>query len=184
MAKKDEAKPAAAAESDKAPKGGKGKIVLLSVLGVLLVGGGAVAGTLALTGGFDKLLGKAPAAVHEAQAGAGEARSAAPAPEYYPFEEPFVVNLLDEQGLLRYVQVKVTLMARDRKVFDHVKTNRPYLENELNFLFAAQKFAQLLTPGGKEHLRQASLERVREVLQKTSGNSGIEAVFFTSFVMQ
>ena len=57
--------------------------------------------------------------------------------------------------------------------------------DQLLLLFANQKYAVLSTREGQETLRQQALENVRSVLGKVGGHADqLEAVYFTSFVMQ
>ena len=58
------------------------------------------------------------------------------------------------------------------------------LRNGLVMLFSSQKPEDLLDREGKENLRQQALEEIQAILEAYTGNSGIDKVFFTSFVMQ
>ncbi len=109
-------------------------------------------------------------------------KSAGPA-KYQPLDPPFVVNF-DDQGVLRYVQISVSIMARDQKALDKVKENDPQIRYRLILLFSGQTFAELGTPAGKEKLQQKTLEEIQKILIAETGTPGIEAVYFTNFVMQ
>jgi flagellar FliL protein len=58
------------------------------------------------------------------------------------------------------------------------------IRNELVLLFSSKTYAALNTREGKEELQSQALASVRSVLQKEAGTQDVEAVFFTSLVMQ
>ena len=155
-----------------------GKILLIVIIVLLLViiGGGAA---LFLTGALDKLLGGNTAM---ASAGSAAAENKAP-PVYMPLDPAFVVNF-DDDGIMRYLQISVSVMARDEAIINAVLENSPRIRNGLIFLFGRQKYADMNTTRGKEQLRGEVLASIQSVLQDELGKPGIEDVYFTNFVMQ
>jgi flagellar FliL protein len=153
----------------------KGKLgLILIVLGVLLAGGGAAAYFL-LAGGSDK--DKKSAGAH------GEEAAKAPA-VYVALDPPFVVNFEAEQ-LVRFLQVTVQVMSRDPITVELIKTNDPVVRNDLLLLLGNQSYATISSREGKEKLRLEALEAVRKVVKSAGGKpEAVEAVYFTSFVMQ
>ncbi len=142
---------------------------------VLLLGGGGTAAyfILAANSGKDK---KAEAAQ--------ESRPAKGPALYVPLDPPFVVNFEAEQ-LVRFLQVTVQVMSRDQVTVDLVKSNDPVVRNDLLLLFGNQSYTTISTREGKEKLRQQALEAVRKVVANAGGKGElVEAVYFTSFVMQ
>jgi flagellar protein FliL len=114
---------------------------------------------------------------------AAEHKPAAP-PLYLALDPPFVVNFQADQ-IVRFLQVSVGVMSRDPKTLDLLKDNDPLLRNDLLILFADQKYSQLATPAGKEQLRADALAAIRKDLAQAGGDPNrVEAVYFTSFVMQ
>jgi flagellar FliL protein len=114
------------------------------------------------------------------------AKPAAPhsAPIYYKFDPAFVVNFGGE-GSARYLQVTVEAMSRDAAVMESLKNFEPAVRNDLVMLYSGQDNATLMTVEGKEKLRDATLGIIRKVLDSEGGNGkGLEAVYFTSFVIQ
>ena len=86
---------------------------------------------------------------------------------------------------MRFLQIAVQLETRDPATVELLKTNDPVVRNNLLMLFGNQTYAQLATREGKEALRNQALEDVRKVLQGAGGHpERLEAVYFTSFVMQ
>jgi flagellar FliL protein len=105
-------------------------------------------------------------------------------PLYLALDPPFVVNFQADQ-LVRFLQVSVEVMSRDQKSLDLLKSNDPVLRNDLLILFANQKYTVLATPEGKEQLRTEALASIRKDLAQAGGDPKLlEAVYFTSFVMQ
>jgi flagellar FliL protein len=103
---------------------------------------------------------------------------------YAALDPPFVVNFEAEQ-LVRFLQVTVQVMSREQATLDLLKANDPVVRNDLLLLFANQKYAVISTAEGKEKLRAEALDVVRKVIAAAGGKSDrVEAVYFTSFVMQ
>lgn len=157
-------------------KGGMLPLVLI-IVGLLIVAG-SVGAWLA----FKPKSAPAPAAA----AAAASQPTAAPraAPIYYKFDPAFVVNFGGE-GSARYLQVTVEAMSRDAAALEALKNNEPAVRNDLVLLFSSQDSATLLSAAGKEKLRAATLDAIRKVLADEGVHGEkIEAVYFTSFVIQ
>jgi flagellar FliL protein len=162
----------------------KSKLLFIIIGAVVLLGGGA--------GAFFAFKPKpAPA---DAQAAAAEKPeksekadkpgSKKVAPQFFKFDPAFVVNFGGE-GSARYLQVTVEAMSRDAAILDELKTDEPAVRNDLVVLFSSQDNATLMTTEGKEKLRQATLDIIRKNLNAEGAKgSQIEAVYFTSFVIQ
>jgi flagellar FliL protein len=152
----------------------KGKLgIILTILLLLLGGGGAAAYFLV----FAK---PDPKAAAEAAAKAAEKAPAL----YVALDPPFVVNFEAEQ-LVRFLQVTVQVMSRDPATIDLIKTNDPVVRNDLLLLLGNQNYTTISSREGKEKLRQQALEVVRKVVTNAGGKaSKVEAIYFTSFVMQ
>ena len=105
-------------------------------------------------------------------------------PIYIALDPPFVVNFEAEQ-LVRFLQVTVQVMSRDPETVDVVKANDPVVRNDLLLLLGNQHYETISTREGKEKLRAEALATVRKVVANAGGKADkIEAVYFTSFVMQ
>jgi flagellar FliL protein len=103
---------------------------------------------------------------------------------YVALDPPFVTNFEAEQ-LVRFLQVTVQVMTHDPATAELVKANDPIIRNDLLLLFSNQKYADIATRAGKERLRDAALGAVRRVVTVAGGNGErVDAVYFTSFVMQ
>ena len=102
---------------------------------------------------------------------------------YEPLTPAFVVNY-NANGRQRYLQVSLTLQARDPADLKALMVHMPVIRNNLVMLFSGQTFDDLATPVGQEILRQKTTASVQEVAQKELGKVVIDQVLFTNFVLQ
>jgi len=102
---------------------------------------------------------------------------------YLPIDPAFVVNFAS-QGKARFLQVTVEVMTRDPVMPDQIKLHMPVIRNNLMLLLSSQSYDGVSTLEGKETLREEALEVVQQILEEETDDPGIEAVYFTSFVMQ
>ena len=115
-----------------------------------------------------------------------DAASALPAGPalYVALDPPFVTNFEAEQ-LVRFLQITVQVMTHDQATADVLRASDPVIRNDLLLLFSNQKYAEIATREGKEKLRAEALAAVRKVVKASGGRpERVNAVFFTSFVMQ
>jgi flagellar protein FliL len=147
-------------------KGGRMPLII-GVVAVLALGGG---GAFWFMGH-----GKKPA----------DAAAAAPkTPELFvPLDPAFVVNFQDQDST-RYLQVGVTVMTHDPAAVQAVKDSDPVIRNALVMLFSSQTYAGLSDTSGKVKLQAQALDAVRKVVADKIGKPDVDALYFTSFVMQ
>jgi flagellar FliL protein len=104
---------------------------------------------------------------------------------YYAIEEPFTINFLNQSDQkARYLQIKVTLMAHNQEIMDSAELNLPMLQDALRTLFSAQTSETVNSVEGRKRLQMASLETVKTILKEETGKDNLDAVYFTSFVLQ
>jgi flagellar FliL protein len=151
-----------------------GKRTMLIVGGVLMVALGA--------GGFWFFHSRSTQANAEGSAVAAPAVKAVDV--YLPLDPSFVVNFQDNNDATRYLQVGVTVMSRDAAAIQTIKDNDPVIRNALVMLFSSQTFDQLSTTAGKQKLQAEALTAVRKIVADKLGKPGVDALYFTSFVMQ
>lgn len=176
---------------------------VLAVVGSLAIGGGAYfAGRLTSHPADDGAESEEPAEDEPAKANANakkgdaakqgkdakaKAKSKAKAekrvPLYYAMEPAFVVNYQDLQAL-RFLQVGVQVMAYSQADLDALKANEPLARNALVMLFSGQTYDALISREGKEKLREEALQELRKVIAEHASKDSLQAVYFTSFVMQ
>lgn len=165
----------AAREPKAAKAGGSAKMIVI-ILIVLLLGAGGAIGWLLLK--------------HKNETAEGaNAAPAAPAvvtsktPLYLALDPAFVVNFRDE-GSLRFLQVGVQVMAHEQAALDAVKANEPAIRDALILLFSSQDASVLAQREGKDKLRADALVEVQKLVTEQLGRPGVDAVYFTAFVMQ
>jgi len=147
------------------------RLVIVLLVAVVLLGGGAAAWLL---------LQPRPAGTGAA---GKEAAATTAEPIYLSMMPSFVVNLDDDEAM-RYLQVDMELMARDQKVIDAAKNHMPLLRNNILLLFGSKRYHQLVSRADKEQLQAETLAEVQKLLKEKAGAVGVEAVYFTAFVMQ
>jgi flagellar FliL protein len=175
MAKKE----AKAPPEGGAPTGGKGKLKL-----IILVGGALLLAVSLSVGATWFFLSRGDKAAEPAKDEAAASAESTRQPAIYQELAPaFVVNF-SQNGRQRYMQVSVALMARDQAQLDALKAHMPVLRNKLVMLFSGQNFDSLVTPVGKEMLRQQATATVQELSKQETGELAVEQVLFTNFVLQ
>ena len=159
------------APAAEAPKKGNGKtLIIVLVLAIVLLASGGVGAYFAF-------------ASHGKKPEAAKKEPLLP-PLYMALDPPFVVNFEAEQQV-RFLQITVQLMSRDPATIELLKANDPVVRNDLLLLFTGQKYTVISTREGKEALRQQTLAAVRKIVGNAGGKAEkVEAVYFTSFVMQ
>lgn len=115
--------------------------------------------------------------------GKGAKSEPAKVAQYYALDPSIVVNFQDDRAI-RFLQVGISLMAYDPKAIEAAKAAEPRIRNALLLLFSGQKYETLATEQGKLELQKQALKQVQDILQQVSGKPGIEALYFTSFVIQ
>ncbi|WP_223441140.1 MULTISPECIES: flagellar basal body-associated protein FliL [Pseudomonas] len=167
MAKSD------AAVKDPATKG-KLKLIIVIVLALLLAIGVSVGATWYF--------------MHSAQskpaAAVAETAAIGKQPAIFEAMAPAFVANFNQNGRQRYMQVSITMLARNQADLDALKVHMPVIRNNLVMLFSGQDFATLASPVGQEMLRQKATASVQEVAQKELGKVVIEQLLFTNFVLQ
>lgn len=147
----------------------KKKLFLLLGLAVVLLGGG---------GGYYMLQqGK------DGSAAADAVEPKLPA-QYVALEPAFVANF-ERGSSARFLQVAVQVMTRDPRMVELLKTHDPAIRNDLLLLFGNKRVDDVSTQEAREALREAALATVRAIVEAEGGDpAAVEAVYFTSFVMQ
>jgi flagellar protein FliL len=142
----------------------------------LFMGLGAV--VLVLAGSGYWFMGRASAAPQEAAKADDESGDRA-----LLAMEPFVVNLADEGGthfLRTNIQLIIDAKKEEAKLLQEEKVETMPLRSAILELLSQQKSATLVTPEGKEALKEAIKKRATEVFKKHK----VREVLFAEFVVQ
>ena len=103
--------------------------------------------------------------------------------QFVPLEPAFTVNLSGEDRD-RFLQAGLVLEVSDSKVPDLLKAKMPLIRSEVLYLLSSKGARELLTLEGKKALANAILEIARKPLDLDPPENGIEAVHFSTFVVQ
>lgn len=122
---------------------------------------------------------------------------------HYISLEPFVTNVLSQDGSTHYLQVKIDLKAYEPKVDEEVKTMTPEIRNTILRILAAQEASKVSTVQVREDLRKEIETAVNQLLLHGAGKAShgdahdkapaahgapsqapIAGVYFTAFVVQ
>jgi flagellar protein FliL len=191
------AEEAAEKPPEKAKRSGGGIVALaINGVGVFVLALGAV-----IVGGFvnaklhptqefiqspgpDGKLMLKPEEKKEAHAAEKEAKGGPAKPAiYFAFDPPLIVNFDDAQAV-RFLQLQIEVLTRDEKTVEAVKLHQPVMRNNLLMLMNGRDYKTLMAREGKEALRIECLKEVQRILKKETGSTGVEDLYFTSFVVQ
>ncbi len=82
------------------------------------------------------------------------------------------------------MQLKLQVMSRDQAVIDLVANNDPMVRHALLNILGNQSNETLKSREGKEALQAEILSSLNKIVTEQGGSEEVEAVYFTSFVMQ
>lgn len=97
---------------------------------------------------------------------------------YYPME-PYIVNLIDNEGE-RYLKVVMQLELSDQLIAEELDLVKPKLRDGILDLLSAKTYKELTDPLGKQRLRDEIAMRANGYATKGK----ITKVYFTEFVIQ
>jgi len=167
---------------------GRGMKILIGVMALLLMV--AVGAVSYLLGHRSAPAASAENASSEKASGAAEEKSESSSESkgshdalYLALDPPFVVNFQSDTDA-RFLQVGVQLMAHDQKALDAAKASEPAVRNALVMLFSSQDAKTLISREGKEKLRSDALAEISKIVAERTRGATLDAVYFTSFVMQ
>ncbi len=103
--------------------------------------------------------------------------------QYFKLHNPFIVNIM-AGGRSHYLQVEAQIMSKDAAQIEAVEHHQPAIRHHLLLLFSEQSYQEVKTVKGKKKLMDNTLAAINRTLKEETGKEGIEAVYFTSFVIQ
>lgn len=160
------------------------KIILLVNLVLILIGITVGVTIFMMSGDDDEKASQVDTEVLEGQGSDEvEIQRTGGKPIYVPLNPAFVVNF-ENQDLVSFLQVDIQIMTYDPAVEQALKTHMPVVRNELLLLLGGKQYHEINTREGKRKLSQEAIREIRRVLEESGAPSGIEALYFTSFVMQ
>ncbi len=155
-------------------------LIIIIIVVVVLAGGGAAAYFLLGSSSSDEEL----ATEQNVEAAPQVAEKATVGDALYvAMPRPFVFSVpgIDRE---RLVQVKVQLMVRGTDAELLAKKHIPLVEGTLLKTFSSSTAEELASLSGKERVREQALTDVQAAFKAVEGQSVVEQVLFTGFVIQ
>lgn len=158
--------------------GPKKRLIIIVLAALLLLIGGGVAAYFFLFTGDDSDSSQAEGQSETTQADAGSQQLPA---LYHALDPVFVVNL---EGWPKLLQIGLQVMTREQEMVDFLQENDPMIRDRLLTVMMAQQGSELKTREGKETLQSQLRNEIGEIARQQGGGGSVEALYFTSFVMQ
>lgn len=181
-------------------KGKMGKIIVMAVGAIVLIGGGVAGGVYAsgALGGGHHEEEKGPKLVPKSEqkrgggegeeGGGGEVRGASGeggdkyASTYYPLEKDFTSNLRDS---VHFVQMGLAVSTNyDEEVIENLKSNDIAVRSAILLTLGDTTEDQVFSSEGKKQLQKRLTDTINQTLKQKEGFGGISNTYFTSFVVQ
>ena len=164
-----------AQEEETQKGGGKSKLIIISVVLVVLAAGGYFA-----TPYIMNVI--SPPSESDSEV-VDETDTSKPA-LFTSLRPPLVVNLKDEYDDAHFMQITLDVMARDQGIIDEVKNHAAVIRNSLILMYGSVDYEFVITREGKEKMLADALEEIQAIVERETGETGVEAVFFTGLIIQ
>ena len=106
------------------------------------------------------------------------------APKFYLKLEPALVVNVDEGDIIRFLQVDAQIQYGVELAQPIIEKHMPAIRHAMVMLLSGQSVTEIKTPQGKEKLRELTLKQLQQIMIDTTGEAGIDAVYFTGFIIQ
>ena len=156
-------------------KGGMGKLIIFGAIGLVLLVIGIFAGPA-----IRNMI--SPPEVEGEDAAAAEVADGPPI--YQSLHPPLIVNFKDDLGDSHFMQITMEVMSRDQDMINSVRDHTPAIRNALILLYGTSVYEEIQTRAGKEQMLADGLAEIQRVVLENTGETGIEAVYFTALVIQ
>ncbi len=103
---------------------------------------------------------------------------------YASLHPPLVVNFNDSYGDAHFMQITMEVMARDQGIIDQVKNHAAVIRNSLILMYGNVDYDFVTKREGKEKMLADALAEIQEIIERETGDTGVEAVFFTGLIIQ
>lgn len=114
----------------------------------------------------------------------GEGEAPALKAHYLPLEPAFVANFGTSQKKLKFVKAEVSLRVLGAQAINEVAQHNAMVRHEIVMLLSRQTEESMSSSQGQEAIRLEALEAVNAALSEETGQSLVEDLLFTTFVVQ
>ena len=102
--------------------------------------------------------------------------------QYVALKPAIITNYLSKR--LSYIKAEITLQVSGKATADAIDRHLPFIRHNLVMLFSRQEEADLATNEGKLKLKADALAEVVSVLESEGESTDIDAILFTSFIVE
>ena len=155
--------------------GGKTKLIIIGVALVVIAVGGYFALPYVLN-----MISPPPETEAEVAEDTGSGKPAL----FASLHPPLVVNFQDSYNETHFMQITLEVMARDQAIIDEVKNHAAVIRNSLILMYGNVEYEVVTTREGKEKMLADALAEIQRIIEAETGESGVEAVYFTGLVIQ
>jgi flagellar FliL protein len=149
---------------------GRSKLVVILLALLVLLGGGGAVGYFLMSGSSGSSKDEAVEEIIQPS-------------QYLTMKPAFIANYLVGKRQ-HYLQAEMTLVTRDQTKLTVFNDHMPLIQSAINVWLNQQDFEELRDPETREPLRQILVEHLQLKLEEETGESGLEDILFTGFVMQ
>ena len=104
---------------------------------------------------------------------------------YVELKPTFIANFgVSDKGAMRYVRADVTVRVSNKEAEYAARYHAPALRNSIVLLLSRQDESTVASSTGRETLKAEALTEIRQLLELEEGESHIEDLMFTNFVVQ
>lgn len=101
---------------------------------------------------------------------------------YYGFEPDIITNYISARKKLGYVRISVELMIESSSNLEVVEHHAPLLRDAIVQVLGRESEEKIKSLTGREEIRVQCLDRVKELLQKETGQPLIRDLLFTKYL--
>jgi flagellar FliL protein len=141
----------------------KKKLLLFLVIGLVIV----------------VLAGSVIAVFSTFKGGKGKEKERSPKETVIYSMEPIVVNLFDPTGK-RYIQIRLALELKDKKMEEEIKINEPKIKDVIISTLSTKTPEDVLQPEAKDLIKTELLQKINSAL----GEEAISNIYITQYIVE
>jgi flagellar FliL protein len=141
----------------------KKKLLLFLVIGLVIV----------------VLAGSVIAVFSTFKGGKGKEKERSPKETVIYSMEPIVVNLFDPTGK-RYIQIRLALELKDKKMEEEIKINEPKIKDVIISTLSTKTPEDVLQPEAKDLIKNELLQKINSAL----GEEAISNIYITQYIVE